>query len=122
MLARILSKRHGFAAEVIDPRGWTLTGVVSRQEEFHADVADYYDVVVGLHPDQALRELVAAALRRPTLVIPCCNFWSTEEKLGRTALVEAIAAHHAHAGGQVEEVELPFSGPYNRALVLEPSP
>ena len=120
MLARILTKRHGFAAEVIDPRGWTLRGVMSRKEEFRADVADYYDVVVGLHPDQALRELVAAGLRRPTLVIPCCNFWSADEKLGRRALIEAIVAHHTHTGGEVEEAELAFSGPYNRALVLEP--
>ena len=56
MLARLLNKR-GYEAEVIDPRGWTLVGVDSRKEAYRADMADYYDLIVGLHPDEALREV-----------------------------------------------------------------
>jgi hypothetical protein len=39
-------------------------------------MADYYDLVVGLHPDQALRSVVESAERVAVLVVPCCNFWN----------------------------------------------
>lgn len=80
MLARLLNKR-GYVAEVIDPRGWTLVGVPSRQEEYLAGMADYYDLIVGLHPDQTLRDVVMSALHRSVFVVPWCNFWSSTEKL-----------------------------------------
>ena len=34
-------------------------------------MADYYDLLVGLHPDGALRQLGEAALVRPAVIIPC---------------------------------------------------
>jgi hypothetical protein len=120
MLSRLLRKRHNVRSEVIDPRGWTLRGVPGRCEAFVADMADYYDLVVGLHPDEALREVVLAAGRRPVLVVPCCNFWSRTERLGRDALVESIREFHVAAGGAAEVVRLGFAGPYNRGLVLIP--
>ena len=72
MLARLLAKRHNLEAEVVDPRGWRLKGVSGREEEYTAAMADYYDLVIGLHPDQALREVVLSAervagRRRPVL-------------------------------------------------------
>lgn len=120
MLARLLVKRHGFDAEVVDPRGWTLRGVASREEEFVSPAAEYYDLVVGLHPDQALREVVSAAMIRPTLVVPCCNFWSSDERLGRGALMDAIDDHHRSHCGAVEPVVFSFRGPYNHGLILDP--
>jgi hypothetical protein len=120
MLSRLLKKQHNIESEVIDPRGWTLRGVPCRQQEYVADLADYYDLVVGLHPDEALREVVLSARRRPVLVVPCCNFWSAAEKLGRDALVSVIEAFHATNHGTSERVDLPFAGPYNRGLVLTP--
>ena len=60
---------------MIDPRGNTLRGVEGRKEKYLAEMADYYDLIVGLHPDAALQEVVLSALVRPTIVIPCCNFW-----------------------------------------------
>ncbi len=120
MLARRLAKAHNIETEVIDPRGWVLTGVASRQEEFLASMAPYYDVIVGLHPDQAIREVVGAAAMRPTLLVPCCNFWDTEQRLGRDELLAAVTEHHRGIGGTVEQLELAFRGPHNLALVLEP--
>jgi hypothetical protein len=72
MLTRILRKRYGFEAEVIDPRGWTLTGVPARAELYTPAMADYYHLVVGLHPDQALRDVVESAGKVAVLVVPCC--------------------------------------------------
>jgi hypothetical protein len=120
MLARILTKRHNIDTEVVDPRGWVLRGVASRAEEYRAAMADFYDVVVGLHPDEALREVVASASTRPVVVVPCCNFWTRTERLGRDALLDAIATSHA-AVGAVERVTLDFRGPKNTGLVLLPA-
>jgi hypothetical protein len=55
---------------------------------------------------------------RPTILVPCCNFWDQKRKLGRDALIADITAHHTRLGGRVEPHELGFSGPHNRALVL----
>lgn len=121
MLARRLAKRHNYEAEVVDPRGWTLVGVPARAEEFRSDTADYYDLVVALHPDEALRETVLAALRKPAVIVPCCNFWS-EEKLGTSQLLDALTDFLTGHGAAVERVTLPFCGPKNVALVVRPGP
>lgn len=121
MLSRILAKRYNKQAEVIDPRGWPLRGVASRQAAYSAESADFYDLIIGLHPDQALRPVVESAERVPVLVVPCCNFWDQDSRLGRDALIETISQHHRHRGGMVEPVTLDFDGPMNRGLVLLPS-
>lgn len=120
MLTRILRKRLRFDAEVIDPRGWTLKGVPARVENFDASMANYYDLIVGLHPDGALRSVVDSAAKSAVLVIPCCNFWTRETKLGRDQLIEQIAEFHNSRGGKSERVVLDFRGPKNHALVLLP--
>ena len=55
MLCRILNKKYGYTCEVVDPRGWRLKGVPGRAEELDPALAGYYDLVVGLHPDEATR-------------------------------------------------------------------
>ncbi len=111
MLTRLLRKRLGLDAEVIDPRGWTLKGVPARVENFDASMAEYYDLVVGLHPDEALRSVVESAAKSAVLVIPCCNFWSHESRLGRDQLIEQISRFHNQRGGKSERVVLDFRGP-----------
>jgi hypothetical protein len=120
MLTRVLRKRFGYEAELVDPRGWSLKGVPARAEQFDASMADYYDLVVGLHPDEALRNVVESAGQTPALVVPCCNFWSADSKLGRDELIERIADFHARRGGTSEHIVLDFRGPKNHALTLLP--
>ena len=119
MLARLLNKRYGYETEVIDPRGWTLVGVPSRAEEFSPAMASYYDLIVGLHPDEATRAVAEAALHRPAVVIPCCNHWS-EEKLGRDELVDAVANFYDRHSVSYERVTFGFKGPKNIGLISEP--
>ena len=119
LLTRLLRKRYNYQAELIDPRGWCLRGVPNREEAFDAGLASFYDLIVGLHPDEATRAVAEAALLRPTILIPCCNFWS-EEKLGRDELVEAIAAYYRANGVRYERVTFRFKGPKNIGLVSEP--
>jgi hypothetical protein len=120
MLTRILRKRYGFEAEVIDPRGWALKGVPTRAEAYTPAMADYYDLVVGLHPDQALRSVVESAAKVAVLVMPCCNFWTRDSRLGRHELIEQISAFHHSHGGMSEQVTLAFNGPANHGLILRP--
>jgi hypothetical protein len=120
MLTRILRKRFGFEAEVIDPRGRSLKGVPARAELYDQAMADYYDLVVGLHPDQALRSVVESAGKVSVLVVPCCNFWTRDRRLGRDELIEQISEFHDSLGGISERVTLAFSGPVNHGLILRP--
>ena len=120
MLTRILRKRFGVEAEVVDPRGWALKGVPARAELYTPAMADYYDLVVGLHPDQALRSVVESAATAAVLVVPCCNFWARDRRLGRNELIEQISEFHNSLGGASERVTLEFSGPANRGLILRP--
>jgi hypothetical protein len=119
MLTRLLCKRYHYECEVVDPRGWTLTGVPGRATTFDPAQASYYDLIVGLHPDEATRAVAEAARVRPTILIPCCNFWS-EDKLGRDELVEAIAHAYRAEGIRYERVTFGFRGPKNIGLVSEP--
>lgn len=121
MLCRILSKKYNFECEVIDPRGWTMVGVEGRKEEYAAEMADYYDLIVGLHPDEALKEVVCSALIRPVIVIPCCNFWSEKEKLGRDALLAEIEKFYREHGIKFERVTFDFQGPKNIGLMSTPT-
>ncbi len=116
MLSRLLNKQ-GFEAEVIDPRGWTMVGVKSRPEEYEATMADFYDLVVGIHPDEALRPVVESAKDRPILVIPCCNFWDKSQKLGRNALLEEIETYLRKNSIKFERVTFDFNSPQNIGIV-----
>ncbi len=120
MLSRILSKKYNYACEVIDPRGWVLKGVENQSQEFDPTWATYYDLIVGLHPDEALRAVAQAALIRPAIMIPCCNFWS-EEKLGRDQLIEAVEDYYRQHRVIFERVMFPFKGPKNIGIVSKPS-
>jgi len=119
MLTRILRKRHNYDSEVVDPRGWTLRGVPAQGKDFDPARAAYYDLVIGLHPDEATRAVAAAALVRPAILVPCCNFWA-EEKLGQAALLEAIEKYYDEQGIVYERATLGFRGPKNIGLISRP--
>lgn len=120
MLARILAKKYNYSAEVIDVRGWALKGVLARQECFSPDLAGYYDLIVGLHPDEATRAVAESAVVKPTILVPCCNFWSNE-KLGQEELLEAIESYYRDKGVVCKRVEFAFRGPKNIGLISNPS-
>lgn len=120
MLTKILRKKYNYEAEVIDPRGHRMKGVPGREEEFKAEDAKYYDLIVGLHPDKATRVVAKSALIKPTILIPCCNFWDQSKTLGREALLEEVEKYYDKYGVTCKRVEFPFKGPKNIGLVSEP--
>ena len=117
MLSRVLRKKYNYNAEVVDPRGHLLVGVPSRQEEFNSDLASYYDLVIGLHPDEATRPVVEASLVTNTLIVPCCNFWDQTRKLGRDALLKEISDFYDTNVIKYRKEILDFEGPKNIAVV-----
>ena len=119
LLSRILNKKYNYQAEVIDPRGFRLKGVDGRECLYTSDMAEYYDLVVGLHPDEAIRPVIESAATRPVLAVPCCNHWDATQKLGSTALVKAIADYLAERGIKYDVVALEFKGPKNIALATK---
>ena len=116
-LARELRKRHGYEIEVVDPRPHRLRGVAGAAEPYTPDRATYYDLVIGLHPDEATRAVVESAIVRPIVIVPCCNFWDRDQKLGRDALLDAIESWLEDRGIASRREQLGFAGPMNIAIV-----
>ena len=119
VLTRMLNRKN-YDCELIDPRQSVLKGIRHRAETFRPGTADYYDLLVGLHPDGALRALGEAALIRPVLMVPCCNFWS-QERRGQKELLAAIEVFFQRHQVDYEKIDLDFKGPKNTALVSHPS-
>jgi len=117
MLSRILNKKYNYNSEVIDPRGYTLVGVPSKKDEFSPERASFYDLVIGLHPDETTREVAESALVTNTFLVPCCNFWDRTKKLGRDALLEEISKFYDANKVKYEQIVLDFEGPKNIGLV-----
>jgi len=119
LLTRELSKKGNFICELIDPRPIALKGIQHLSEQFRSEMADYYDLLVGLHPDDALRELAKAALIRPVVLVPCCNFWDNQRR-SQKELIGAIEDFYQQNSIRFEQITLKFKGPKNIAIVSEP--
>lgn len=91
MIAKLLNKKFNYVTEVIDPREYNVKGVERRVCEYTPDMASYYDLIIGLHPNEATRPVAESAFERPNILVPCCNFWDKTRKLGSKAIVEDIA-------------------------------
>jgi len=113
LLSRLLNKKYNYESEVIDPRGYVLKGVPGRACEYSADMAGYYDLIVGLHPDEAVRPIVESALIKPVLVIPCCNYWDRGQKLGSKELVLSIEKYMLENNINYTKTAFDFKGPKN---------
>lgn len=117
MLSRVLNKKYNYSSTVFDPRGYTLVGVESNTNEFTDDKASFYDLVIGLHPDEATRVVVESAKYTNTLIIPCCNFWDRSRKLGRDALLREIESFYRSNNITYKKVVFDFEGPKNIGFI-----
>ncbi len=119
MLARLLNKKYNYEAEVIDPRHYQVVGVKNRECEYTSSMAGFYDLIIGLHPDEAVREVVESAKTRPVLVIPCCNFWDRTKKLGTKEMIAEISKWLEKEGIRYEIVTFGFKGPKNVGILTQ---
>jgi len=117
LLSRILNKKFNYSSEVIDPRGFTLKGVPNRDCEYTPQMAEYYDLILGLHPDEATRAVVESAVYKPVIVVPCCNFWDISQKLGSKELIDDICKYLTENSVRYEIVRFDFKGPKNIGII-----
>lgn len=113
MLSRILSKKYNYDVEVIDPRHYQIVGVKNRECYYKSDMAGYYDLIIGLHPDGAIRDVVEFAKTRQVLVVPCCNFWDKTKKLGTKEMIVEISKWLDENKIKYEIITFKFKGPKN---------
>ena len=76
----------GFNSSVIDPRKSSLprefrnkVKINYSNNKFTSQIASNFDLVIGLHPDGATKEICKSALIKPIVIIPCCNYWNEEQ-------------------------------------------
>ena len=117
MLSRILSKKYNYDVEVIDPRHYQIVGVKNRECYYKSDMAGYYDLIIGLHPDGAIRDVVESAKTRPVLVVPCCNFWNKTKKLGTKEMIVEISKWLYENKIKYEIITFKFKGPKNIGIL-----
>ncbi|MBE6725016.1 MAG: hypothetical protein E7576_07460 [Ruminococcaceae bacterium] len=111
VLSRLLNKRYNYVSEVIDPRVYVVKGVKQTVSEYDSEMASYYDLIIGLHPDEATRPVVESAFSRPVIVVPCCNYWDKTRKLGSKAIAEDIALYYEKNGIEFKMETLPMKYP-----------
>ena len=117
MLTRILNKKYNYDCEVIDTRHYQVVGVKNRECEYKSEMASFYDLIIGLHPDEAIRDVVESAKVRPVLVLPCCNFWDRTKKLGTKEMVEEICKWLKENNIKYEVITFNFKGPKNIGIL-----
>lgn len=100
-LSYILAQ-NGYDCSVIDPRKTDLSKKerqLSRRKgiqfnrirsKFNANMAEEYDLIIGLHPDEATEEICQAAKVKPVILVPCCKYWNGIENHGSPGLAETI--------------------------------
>ena len=119
MLSRILNKKYNYESEVIDPRHYQVVGVNNRECEYKSDMAGFYDLIIGLHPDEAIRDVVKSAKIRPILVVPCCNFWDRNKKLGTKEMIKEICIWLDENNIDYEVINFNFKGPKNIGILTK---
>lgn len=67
-----------------------LLHIARIREKFTPELAALhsFDLLVGLHPDQATEPLCHAAISSPAVIIPCCKFWQGVESHGSPSMLE----------------------------------
>ena len=117
LLTKVLNKKYNYESEVIDPRKHQIKGVPGRQILYSNDMADFYDLIIGLHPDEATIEVVKSACKRPVLVIPCCNHWDKTKKLGSKELISDICVYLQGEDVDYDIIKFYFKGPKNIGIL-----
>lgn len=125
-------KENGFEPSVIDTRKntslspkyknliKTKSAIPRIRKSFTNKMVEDFDLIVGLHPDEATESICAAAKQKSIVVIPCCSYWDGIENHGSSNMVETIEKFFTKNGIKYFKTQLPFSGK-NVVLVVKRS-
>jgi hypothetical protein len=127
----LILAQHGYDCTIIDPRNTNLSAPDRKSArsnhvslrrtkcKFIAEMAQGYDLVVGLHPDGATYELCRAAKVCRTMIVPCCKMWEGDlANHGSPSLDETIRRFWRRIGIEWWETELKMSGK-NRIFISQ---
>ena len=118
----LLLVERGYDCSVIDPRKTALSKRERRHSrrqrlaferiraQFQPEMAEGFDLVVGLHPDGATEAICHAALVCPVVLVPCCKYWQGMESHGSPSLVETVRRCFRRLRVEWWETFLPMSG------------
>lgn len=118
----LLLVERGYDCTVIDPRSTALSKrerQYSRRKRlafqrakmcFQPELAEDFDLVVGLHPDGATEAICHAALIRPVVLVPCCRYWRGIESHGSPDLAETVRRCFRRLGVEWWETFLQMNG------------
>ena len=108
-LNKVLSNK-GYVVTTIDPAFRPDSRVTGWSMHYTEELAREFDLVVGLHPDEATEEIIYSATHRPIIVVPCCRHWSNRQIRGGRSLRGAIRRYLAENSISLVEEELPIRG------------
>ncbi len=96
---------------MIDPRHDQMPGLKVMHRKFERKIAGKFDLVVGLHPDEATEEICAATLGdSKAVIVPCCNYWKGVESHGSASLADTIRRYFDKHNVDYWETLLSISG------------
>lgn len=120
--------RRGYRATVIDPRRSGLPGHIRKQERkaalktgrllrptymqadvCHADLSGF-DLLVGLHPNEATEPIARLAKQKPVVLVPCCNKGFGIVSHGSPNATDTVRRIWQGLGVQWRETQLPMTG------------
>lgn len=111
----------GFHSTVIDPRKikpsnqyplshYQFSQIPRIRSLFSENMEEDYDLIVGLHPDEATEVIIQSAIHKHIAVVPCCHFWNGIESHGspdmKTTICRFLQRHNLH----YSITTLPMSG------------
>ena len=117
MLSFMLAQK-GFDCTVIDPRKTDLPkeyrlktrrgqkGFTRQRKLFSCNDIDEYDLIVGLHPDEATKEICLSAKKKPCIIVPCCNHWNGT----KGDMVRVVKNFFERNNVRYRAIVLPFHG------------
>jgi hypothetical protein len=115
-LAGLLALYFGYEVDVIDPEGKTSSLYTTRRRLFSPNMADNYDLIVGVYPDEATKDIVACATLKPVIIMPCCNYWDDSKIYTYGQLVDGIELALLQVSAKVERHILPITSSKNIIL------
>lgn len=117
--------KHTTPFEPNPRRGGQVTRLGMHVRDFTPGLARDYDVLVGMHPDDATDCILsgAAIARTTAIVVPCCtrprawSYWG--QRRSYVEWMQHLTLRSQQAGLSIRETTLPMTG-RNRVLVASP--
>jgi len=73
-------RKNGYEVKSIDPKSKDIRDLFTLELLRELEESERFDLIVGLHPDGATKDICKAASTHDIVIVPCCNMWTTKEQ------------------------------------------